>query len=282
MKRPPAVAGMFYPGDAIKLREAIEDCFVRSIGEVPKVNPQGERRIISVISPHAGYVYSGHVAAMGYSRLAMDGTIETAIVIGPNHTGMGKPISIMIDGLWETPLGKVKINNDIAINIANQLGVKPDLQAHIYEHSIEVQLPFLQYLYGSNFSFVPICMMDQSFETSKAVGTAISKVLSSIGKPKDHVIVASTDLTHYEPLSSAREKDSRVIKSITMMDEEQLYSSVKMYNISMCGYGPTIAAIVAAKRLGARKAEALKYSTSAEVTGDILNVVGYLSAIISR
>jgi len=279
MKRPPAVAGMFYPADAIKLREIIEDCFIRSYGMVPRVNPHGERRIIGVISPHAGYVYSGRVAAMGYSRLAMDGTIKIAVVIGPNHTGMGEPISIMTDGSWETPLGEVKINNKVAINIANQLGVKPDYQAHIYEHSIEVQLPFLQYLYGSNFSIVPICMMDQSFETSRTVGTVISKVLSSF---ENYVIVASTDLTHYEPLSSAKEKDSRIIRSITAMDEEQLYNSVKMYNISMCGYGPTIATIVAAKKLGARKAEALKYSTSAEVTGDILNVVGYLSAILLR
>ena len=184
----------------------------------------------------------------------------------------------MTEGVWETPLGGVEIDSDLAGRIVRSSKIIDVSElAHRYEHSIEVQLPFLQYLYGSEFRFVPLCMMMQDLETSREVGEALASALGSRG-----LIIASTDLTHYEPQRSAERKDRMVVESVTRLDEAGLWTVVEGEGVSMCGYGPVIAAMVSAKKLGASRAELLKYSTSGDVSGDTREVVGYASMVLVK
>jgi len=278
--RRPWVAGSFYPGDPEELRRSIEECFRHRLGPgaLPK-RRKGEHRIVALISPHAGYIYSGPVAAHGYYHLALDGKPSTLIILGPNHTGLGSPVAMMGEGAWETPLGVVEIDGELAQAIFKASDIiDVDEIAHLREHSIEVQLPFLQYLYGSEFRFVPICMGLQDLETSRAVG----RVIAEASKGKDVVIIASTDFSHYEPQSRAEQNDRRVIEAILNLDEEEVQRAVRRYGVSMCGYGPVSAAITAAKELGASSAELLAYHTSGDVTGDYSAVVGYASLKLTR
>ena len=278
--RRPCVAGAFYPANADSLRQTIEDCFTHKLGpgRMPELGV-AERRIVSVICPHAGYMYSGPVAAHSYYHLAVETRPKSFVIIGPNHSGLGSPVSMMGRGAWETPLGKVEIDEKLADAIfkASDL-IDIDEWAHLREHSIEVQLPFLQYIYGSDLKFVPICMGFQDLESSREVGRAIAKAVRSV----DTVVVASTDLTHQEPQTSAQRKDQTVIDSVLSLDEEALQERVRSNRISMCGYGPVSAVIVASKSLGAARAELLAYHTSGDVTGDYSMVVGYAAAKITR
>lgn len=278
--RRPCVAGSFYPGTQEGLRRAIEEAFRHELG--PGRKPERvveERQTISVVCPHAGYMYSGPVAAHGYYILGCEPRPASVIVIGPNHTGLGSPISLMAEGIWRTPLGDVEVDEELAgaiLRYSEMIDV--DELAHSREHSIEVQLPFLQYIYGPELRFVPICMGLQDLESSREVGGAIGKAL--IGR--DAVIVASTDLTHYEPQASAKRKDMMVIESILSMDEASLYERIYRNRISMCGYGPVSASLQASKAAGSKGAELLAYHTSGDVTGDYSAVVGYASIRIYR
>ncbi|MEM3061369.1 MAG: AmmeMemoRadiSam system protein B, partial [Candidatus Bathyarchaeia archaeon] len=187
-------AGAFYAGTTKSLKAQIESCFLGKYGpgSLPKLNECGERRIKALICPHAGYMYSGQVAAHSYFALASDGIPEAVVIVGPNHTGMGSGVSIMNQGIWLTPLGKTEIDSSLAKEICKTSSlIDVDESAHEYEHSIEVQLPFLQYIYGDKIKFVPICMMMQDLETSIEVGEAVAKALSSLNK--NSVIVASSD-----------------------------------------------------------------------------------------
>lgn len=245
---------------------------------MPKVASE-ERRIISVVCPHAGYMYSGPVAAHSYHSLAKEARPRSVVIVGPNHTGLGSAISIMSRGAWATPLGDVKIDQRLAEAIVNASDIiDVDESAHLMEHSIEVQLPFLQNIYGPEVSFVPICVQFQDLESSREVGRAIADA----AKQEDVVIIASTDLSHYEPQATAKRKDSMVIESILSLDEAALQQRVNTNRISMCGYGPVSAAIHASKILGATKAELLAYHTSGDITGDYSAVVGYAAAKITR
>lgn len=278
--RRPWVAGSFYPGDPDRLRRTIEECFRHRLG--PGVLPQlrgEERRIVALVSPHAGYMYSGPVAAHGYYHLALDGAPSTFIILGPNHTGLGSPVAMMGEGGWRTPLGVVEIDVEAADAIFKASDIIDlDEVAHLREHSIEVQLPFLQFLYGSDFRFVPISMGLQDLETSRAVGRAIAET----AEERDLVVIASTDLTHYEPQSTAERKDRRVIDAVLSLDEEGVQRAVRRHGISMCGYGPVSAAIAAARGVGASSAELLAYHTSGHITGDYSAVVGYASIKLTR
>ncbi len=279
--RHPAYAGMFYEGKARSLETQIEECFMHKLG--PKALPETARdklkSIVGVISPHAGYTYSGSVAAHAYYHLAQDGKPDTVVIFGPNHTGVGSGLAIVREGVWRTPLGDVEVDTAVADTIVRGSGiVDVDEVAHMREHSIEVQLPWLQYLYGSSFRFVPICFLMQDFESSREVGTAVAKALTS----KNALVIASTDMTHYEPQKVAERKDKIVLDSAVEMDERKLYSSVEMNQVSMCGYGPAVAAITAAKALGAKKGKLLCYKTSGDVVGDYSAVVGYSSLIFTR
>jgi len=274
--RYPAVAGSWYAGTSDRLRRQLKELFTHQLGpgSLPSAIREGPRNIVGLVVPHAGYMASGPIAAHAYHYLANDGKPEVIVIFGPNHTGSGSALSIMTEGSWRTPLGDVEIDSNIAYRIVQASNIIDiDDRAHVYEHSIELQLPFLQYLYGSGFKFVPICFMMQDLVSSREVGKAVASVL----KGKNGLIIASSDLTHYEPQERAEKKDQIAIDAALVMDEERYYNSVESYGISTCGYGPVIAAIAASKELGAKKAELLCYRTSGDVLGDYSAVVGYAS-----
>jgi len=279
--RSPCQAGAFYAGTKSSLTKQIENSFLHKFGpgKLPEVNRKGKRNVMALVCPHAGYMYSGPVAANSYYALARDGIPSTCVILGPNHTGMGSGVSIMVEGAWETPLGVSQIDTETAKKILQQTKIIDiDESAHRIEHSIEVQLPFLQYIYGLNLKFVPICMMMQDLTTSCEVGEAVSDALSGL----DAVVIASSDMTHYESHASASKKDQLAIESITSLDEESLQRVVESESISMCGYGPVTAAIRAAKLLGAKNASLLAYKTSGDVTEDTSAVVGYASIAMTK
>jgi AmmeMemoRadiSam system protein B len=277
----PAVAGSFYSSSKPDLIKQIEYCFKSKIGPgiIPEVNRNGARKIIGIISPHAGYMYSGPVAAHGFSALATDGEPETFIIIGPNHTGYGSGISIMMSGVWRTPLGDIEVNSEISRLIVEKSNIIDiDDEAHIYEHSIEVQIPFLQYIYGNDFKIVPIVMMLQGLMESIEIG----KVLGEICRNKNIVIIASSDFTHYEPYWTACEKDEKAIKMILELNQEAFYNVINTLSISVCGPGPIMALITAVKAIESSKAVLLKYANSGDITGDYSSVVGYASVAMYK
>ena len=274
--RKPAVSGMFYAGTARELKEQIEWCYKHELGPgaVPRVNSRGLREIVAIVVPHAGYYYSGPVAAHAYNELADDGVPDTAVILGPNHTGYGHPVSVWVGAVWNTPFGEVEINEALARRLLGGV-IEADETAHMHEHSIEVQLPWLQHLYES-VRIVPIAMLAQDIETARAVGKAISRSGDNL------IIVASSDFTHYEPHNIAMERDGSVIEAIVNLDEEELYERCQRLNCTMCGYGPVASVIVAAKEMGAKRASLLKYATSGDTSGDFSQVVGYGSIVIRR
>jgi hypothetical protein len=279
--RRPSRAGEFYAGRAESLKAQIEECFTHKLGpgKIPHIAEKSLQSLVGLVSPHAGYMYSGPVAAHGYYSLAMEGKPEVIAIFGPNHTGQGSGISIMSEGVWRTPLGDAEIDIETASRIMCESNIIDlDDSAHTLEHSIEVQLPFLQYLYDTGFKFVPICFMMQDLDSSREVGRAAATAL----KDKNALIIASSDMTHYEPQKIAEKKDRLAIEAIEKMDEEQFYSVLEDNGITACGYGPIIALIAAAKMLGAKNAKLLKYATSGNVTGDFSAVVGYASIAFSK
>jgi len=284
--REPAVAGYFYPADADQLTKQIEQCFISKIGpgSLPTYPAKGVRNLIGLVSPHAGYIYSGPVAAHGYKYIASDGLPESFVILGPNHTGVGSGVSIFPQGMWRTPLGVVEIDYELANAILKSSGIIDiDTTAHRYEHSIEVQLPFLQYIYekaNKSFKFVPIVLMMQDINTALDIGKAIYEGISEVGR--DTVIIASTDFTHYEPHHVAQEKDRYAIEQILNLNPSGLIREVYERDISMCGFGPVAAMLEAARLLGAKKTHLLKYATSGDVTGDKSSVVAYASIIITK
>ncbi len=242
--------------------------------------PERERDsdISAIIVPHAGFVYSGASAAHAYLSIAEQDKPETVIVIGPNHTGRGTPISVMGEGFWETPLGLVPLDTELAERIVKKSRIAEfDDTAFIREHSIEVQLPFLQFIYPE-FKLVPICMGYQDLVTSRDLGLAIHE--SIVGESV--IIIASSDLNHMESMKESNRKDKFVLDAIEAMDEIMLQDSVKRERISTCGYGPVSATLVASKLGGAKSAEILSYYTSGDIIGDNRSVVGYASATITR
>jgi AmmeMemoRadiSam system protein B len=266
MIRRPAVAGQFYPASASALREMI--------GGMVKEKATKEE-VIGLLSPHAGYIYSGPVAGAVISRIKFK---DTFIIMGPNHTGAGRPLSIMTEGKWQTPLGEVEIDSELAKKIlSSSKYLEEDEMAHIYEHSIEVQLPFLQY-FKPDFKLVPMVFGHPGGAIYKEVGKEIARAVKEVGRGV--VIIASSDMSHYEPQASVQKKDTQAIGAILKLNEDELLKRVAEFNITMCGYAPAVSLIVAAKELGARSAELVKYQTSGDVTGDYSAVVGYAGIII--
>ena len=277
MIRKPAVAGLFYEIDPDSLRKQIEWCFKHRLGpgSIPEIG--SKRSIKGVIAPHAGYVYSGPVAAHTYHEIAEDGFPETFVILCPNHTGMGSGVSTMNQGSWETPLGLADIDGEFAdLMIKNSGIIDSNPEAHLKEHSAEVQLPFLQYL-NPDFQFVPVTMWMQDIETATEIGVSIEKTASELGR--DVVVIASTDFTHYQPQDIAHKQDMKVIDAIKAMDEKRMMNRVMELNVTMCGYGPVAATMVASKKMGATSCEVKKYATSGDATGDKSSVVAYASAV---
>ncbi|MDI6690954.1 MAG: AmmeMemoRadiSam system protein B [Candidatus Bathyarchaeota archaeon] len=279
--RRPCQAGAFYEGIADSLKRQIENCFLHEFGpgKIPEVAKAGPRKIVGLVCPHAGYMFSGPVAAHAYYLLALDGKPDVVVVFGPNHTGYGSALAVMDEGVWRTPLGDVEVDGETAKQIVRESRiVDVDESAHRLEHSIEVQLPFLQYLYGSQFKIVPICFLMQDLSSARDVGKAVAKVLTG----KNAVIIASSDMTHYEPQERAAKKDRLALEAVEAMDEAKFYSSVEAHNISACGYGPIAALITAGKILGAKEAKVLCYKTSGDIIGDYSSVVGYAAVCFTK
>jgi AmmeMemoRadiSam system protein B len=227
-------------------------------------------------------VYSGPVAGAVYSSIELPGTF---VLIGPNHTGLGEPVSLMAKGEWETPLGKVRIDEGLAAAILSRSQlVREDTLAHLKEHSLEVQLPFIQYL-RKEFTIVPIQMMDTRLETCLALGNALADAIQDHARAASDegrvLIVASSDMSHYISAEAAKKKDHKAIQRMLDLDAQGLYYTVRDENITMCGYGPAVAMITACKALGAKKAELIKYMNSGEVSGDYDQVVGYAGIVVS-
>ncbi len=266
MIRKPVVSGQYYPKSPAQLKEMIS-------GMVDEKAAKEE--VVGLVSPHAGYIYSGPVAGATISRIKFK---DTFIILGPNHTGMGKPFSIMTEGVWQTPLGDVEIDSELAKQIlASSDHLEEDHAAHQHEHSIEVQLPFLQY-FKEGIRLVPIVLSHAAGTAYKEIGKAMAQAIKYLNKSV--IIIASSDMTHYEPQASAQRKDSQAIEAILDLDEDKLLRRVSELNISMCGYAPTVSLISAAKELGAKGAELIKYQTSGDTTGDYASVVGYAGVII--
>jgi len=268
MIRKPAVAGRFYPAEPNELRKTL-DGFVES--------NQAKRRAAGLVVPHAGYMYSGHVAGAVYSRIELP---QRSIVLCPNHTGFGTPLSIMKSGGWLTPLGTMQIDEELSAALMDaDPDLENDIEAHRFEHALEVQLPFMQYLSGSGLRFVPITVGTGSLERLQALGTAIAKVVQALAPSA--LIIASSDMNHYESDAVTRVKDRKAIDQILAMNPEGLHAVVRHENISMCGYGPTVSMLTGAKILGASKAELVKYATSGDVSLDFDHVVGYAGIIVA-
>lgn len=267
MIRNPIVAGQFYPAQSNQLTEMLRGM----VGE----NAEKEDAI-GLVLPHAGYVYSGAVAGAAISRIRFG---DVFVIIGPNHTGRGKPFSIMTEGTWKTPLGSVAIDSDLARNILRASSyLEEDISAHEFEHSIEVQLPFLQFL-KSDVKIVPIVFGYGSGDIYKNIGYELARTI--LDSNKEVIIIASSDMTHYESQESANTKDKQAIDAILNLDEDLLLKRVTDLDISMCGYGPAISLIAAARDLGAKEARLTRYQTSGDAIGDFTSVVGYAGIIIN-
>jgi AmmeMemoRadiSam system protein B len=268
MIRKPAVAGRFYPAEVVELRGMVEG-FVDS-GDT-------RQKAVGLIVPHAGYIYSGRVAGAVYSKIRLP---RRNVVLCPNHTGFGAPLSIIKSGSWETPLGEMQIDQELSdALLAEDPDLQNDIEAHRFEHATEVQLPFMQLCGASDLRFVPITVGTGSLDRLQALGEAMARVIPQVAP--DALIIASSDMNHYESEATTRVKDRKAIDRVLAMDPKGLFDVVRRENISMCGYGPAVAMLTAAKLLGASKAELVKYATSGEVSLDFDHVVGYAGIIVS-
>ncbi len=269
--RPPAAAGTFYEAERDELVKRIEWCFKHPLGPggLPSKSPNLQHRGVPiVVVPHAGYIFSGPVAAHAYAELYKYHDPEVVILIGPNHYGVGAPVAIADEGVWSTPLGEVKVEQHVArelVRLCRSLEV--DWYAFQREHSLEVQIPFLQYLYDAKFRIVPITLLYQEIDIAECIGKAVAEVMRRYG-PGRVVLVASSDWTHYEPHEVAVRKDSKAIERVLSLDLRGFYNILREYSVSACGYGAVGAAIVAARELGVREVKLLKYATS----GDVIKV----------
>jgi MEMO1 family protein len=273
MIRNPAVAGQFYSGTVRGLDEEVEGCIERGVTQSDA---------LGAVCPHAGLMYSGKVAGAVYSRIRPP---DTYVMLGPNHYGTGADFSIMTEGVWRMPFGDVRVDSLLAKDIFKRSkNLEEDQFAQSREHSLEVQVPFMQH-FSKDFQIVPISLRhyeaDEAFlriceEIGQAVSGAVKGVKSRV------TIVASSDLTHYAPAKSAKTNDERALKAILALDAARLFREVRENDISMCGYAPIAATLTACNMLGASKAELVRYMNSGDTTGDYSSVVGYGGVIITR
>jgi MEMO1 family protein len=266
--RHPAVAGKFYPRDPADLREEVQ----AYLSQTPKRRPL---RALGCIAPHAGYMYSGHVAGAVFAALEIP---ELCLVLCPNHTGVGSALAIMSGGSWETPLGDVPIDRAFAAALKQRCALlREDSTAHRGEHAAEVELPFLQ-TRQPDLRFVPIALGTGEFEALSQLGEAIAEIIAT--SPEPVLIVASSDMNHYESDAVTRIKDHSALEPMLALDARGLYDVVTQQHVSMCGFGPAVAMLTAAKKLGAHSADLVKYATSGDISGDLDTVVGYAGIIV--
>jgi AmmeMemoRadiSam system protein B/AmmeMemoRadiSam system protein A len=268
MNRNPYVAGAFYPASAAEI-EAMMARFV------DKNAPKEEA--VGLLVPHAGYQYSGAVTGATVSRIKFK---DTFIIMGPTHSGLGLPFSVWTEGIWKTPLGEVEVDAALAKQmVAISRYLESDHRAHLEEHAVEVQLPFLQYI-KPDVRIVPVILAGAPAATYKEIGRDIARAIKEL--KKEVVIMASGDMTHYEPHDVAREKDMKAVEAMLALDEDELTRRYRRLNISMCAYGPVVCLIAAARELGVTSAELVKYQTSGDTTGDKSAVVGYAGVIFKK
>lgn len=276
MTRMPVVAGRFYEGKEDLLTKRIENCFLGKLGpgRLPEGTPGTSRTLKAVIAPHAGYMYSGMPAAHTYLNLFEDGKPDHIVILGPNHTGMGARLAVCNED-WETPLGKARFDSGLGAAVVqeNEFATN-DCIAHSSEHSIEVQVPFLQYIFGPDVSFIPICVTDQSYRVCESIGMTLAKLAEN----EDILVIASSDFTHFESAQEAKVKDNQAMEYLEMLDPEGFLKFVQGHRISICGAGPIAATLVFAKERGANYFNLLKYTSSGDVSGDNKSVVAYVSA----
>ncbi len=262
--REPAVAGTFYPKQEEKLRQLINLLCGKEAEE--KVKPK------AILVPHAGYIYSGRTACEVYKRIEVPYKV---VLLGPNHTGYGKPISVYDGDVWKTPLGNVEIDGELRDKVLSYPYAEPDERAHVYEHSLEVQLPFLQRYAKREFKILPIVLAFLEYEIARDFGRFLGKVLRN----EDALIVISSDMSHYIPAEEAKKKDEILISAMERMNTEELYFKAIQYNVTMCGLVPAVVGIEAARILGAKRGVVIDYSNSGDTTGDYSEVVAYLGMI---
>ena len=267
MQRSPAVAGQFYPGRPDALRQTLREL-------VPLCS--APQTAIGVMLPHAGYIYSGAIAGETFSRVRIPSRV---VVIGPNHRGVGHPAAVFPAGSWTTPLGEAAIDAELARRLLTECpGLQADTAAHRFEHSLEVQVPFLQFL-NPDADIVPICLGHLPLPNLLALGKSLGRSLARSGE--DVLLVASSDMTHYEPAEVARRQDRLALDRVLALDAEGLYRVVCEKKISMCGFMPTALMLAAAVEMGATTASLVRYGNSGETTGDPSEVVGYAGVIVA-
>ena len=264
--RIPAVAGTFYPADPAQLQAEVRAFMAGDNDPVP---------VLGCVVPHAGYMYSGHVAGALYARIEVP---RVCILMCPNHTGRGHGLSIMSRGYWATPLGRVAIDEALAESLKESCPeLTEDADAHRFEHSAEVQLPFLQVRHPHP-AIVPIAVGTWQPELLSSLGDAIAAAVSA--HPERVLIIASSDMNHYESDAVTRIKDQKAIRQVLALQPQALHETVQREDISMCGMGPTFVMLTAANALGATSAELVRYATSGDISGDRDRVVGYASIIV--
>ncbi|MGC2333297.1 MAG: AmmeMemoRadiSam system protein B [Candidatus Acidiferrales bacterium] len=268
MIRLPAVAGTFYPSDAPGLAREIDEFASAPVATPATAGPKIAAR--GCVVPHAGYLYSGHVAGAVYASIEIP---ARCILLGPRHYPRGEAMAILTDGSFATPLGEAEIDSALARELAYECPrLREDAVAHEREHSLEVQIPFLQRLVG-NFRFVPVVLATDRYPALEELGRAVARVVAARKEPV--LVIASSDMNHYESDAITRAKDERAIARILALDPQGLYDTVRREQISMCGYAPTVAMLVAVRDLGATEARLVRYATSADINGERERVVGY-------
>jgi MEMO1 family protein len=267
MLRPPAVAGLFYPSEPRELaRQIAAFC----------TNGKTKSRAVACVVPHAGYMYSGHVAGAVYSSIEIP---QRSILLGPRHFPQGQPLAILTEGAFATPFGEATIDAALATELARACPLlREDAVAHAREHSLEVQLPFLQRL-RRDLRFVPVVLGTDRYAAIEELGHAVAEVVKPQNDPV--LVIASSDMNHYESDAITRVKDQKAIQRVLALDPRGLYDTVRQEGITMCGYAATVAMLVAARDLGATEAALVCYATSGDVTGELDRVVGYAGMVIT-
>lgn len=278
--RLPTVAGQFYERDSNRLRNQLEQCFLHDLGpgklpETPLDDAEG--RILGAMCPHAGYMFSGPPAAKVYFQLARQPRPDTIVILCPNHTGWGEAVSVWPGGAWETPLGRMQVDEELTQAILSRCPeARADRRAHLREHSGEVQLPFIQYTYYTPPKLVVICLGTHHRATLHSLATALAETTAA----GYVLLLASTDMTHFLSQREAERLDKLALAEVAELDPDGLLDVVETNDISMCGVGPTAVMLTACKQRGAQTAEIIAYSTSGDITGDRGNVVGYAAAVV--
>ncbi len=286
--RLPAVAGQFYEGGKDALAASIERCFLHPLGPgaLPRAASREQGRIDALVSPHAGYMYSGPAAAHGYRALAEDGVPDTVIIVGPSHYTLAERAALSLADAWRTPLGDAQLDTDLGHELTLSPLFEVDEKAHRDEHSLEVQVPFLQFIYGERMPrILPICVRSHPMNggaglvaNARAAGEAIAAAVGS----RRTVVVASTDFSHQVPQEVAQKRDRLALDAIASMDAQRLLETVRKHDITMCGPVPVAVALFYCLARGADNTKVLTYYTSGDIIGDRRAVVGYASAKVGR